>query len=120
MARNTRVPAGPGRLRNSLAEGRVVLAGHARRHLPSRLARLRAVAPMLIKNSTSPNNSFASPRTLGGGLAFDGRDPFLKPPHELGVRQFPQPTRTFDFGADTNREIFQVETRRQPSMTYPT
>jgi len=48
---------------------------------------------MLIKNRTSPNDSFACPRTRGGGLAFDGRDPFLKSPHEFDVRQFPQPTR---------------------------
>ena len=132
LARNTRVPAGPRRLRNSLAAGSVcsrsggcgrdlttsvrskrfagdsgvslqpkrsggkagvrtrekrgprfsiglepslvapqyfnappqVLAGHARRHLPSGLSRVRAVAPVLIENATPPNDSFACSGTL--------------------------------------------------------
>ena len=70
-----------------------VLASHAWRHLPSRLARAWAVTPVLIEDATPPNDSFARPRPLGCGLALDGRDPFLKACGEFATRQLLQPTR---------------------------
>jgi len=68
-----------------------LLAGHARRQLSSRLSRARAVAPVLIE-SGAPPDSFARARTLCGGLALDGGDPFLKACGEFAVRRRFQPS----------------------------